>query len=165
MGEADSPLNFPGGSHVAEVELDPETGVIDLIKYVAVDDCGTLIDHTMVEGQLIGGIVQGISQVLGEAAHYDRDGQLLTATFMDYYMPRADILPKIELIDHPVPSPTNVLGAKGVGETGSNGGLTVTYSAVLDALRQVGVTTLDMPFTPVRVWQAIQDVKERNAAE
>jgi carbon-monoxide dehydrogenase large subunit len=165
MGEVEAPLNFPGGSHVCEVELDPDTGVIDLIKYVAVDDCGNLISHMLTEGQLYGGIVQGIGQVMGEKAHYDDNGQLLTASFMDYFMPRADMLPKIELVNHPVPTPTNVLGAKGVGETGSNGGLTCTYSAVMDALRQVGVTEMQMPFTPGRVWQAIQDAKQAKAAE
>ncbi|TAL02116.1 MAG: xanthine dehydrogenase family protein molybdopterin-binding subunit [Rhodospirillaceae bacterium] len=160
IGEVQSEVTFPGGAHVAEVELDPETGTIDVLSYLAVDDCGNVIDHTMVEGQIMGGIVQGVGQVMGEVAHYDQDGQLLTGSFMDYFMPRADLLTRIEIIDYPVPTPTNVLGAKGVGETGCTGGLTTTYSAVMDALRQVGVTQMDMPFTPGRVWEAIQEAKQ-----
>jgi len=159
VGEMTASLCFPGGSHICEVELDPDTGVIEIMNYVAVDDCGNLIDHTMVEGQLYGGILQGIGQVMGEKAIYDDDGQLLTGSFMDYFMPRADLLKRIELVDYPVPTPTNILGAKGVGETGSTGALTTTYSAVMDAMRQVGVAQMDMPFTPGRVWQAIQDAK------
>jgi carbon-monoxide dehydrogenase large subunit len=151
--------SFPGGAHVVEVEIDPETGIVEIVRYTAVDDFGTLIDETMVEGQLIGGVVQGIGQVLGEHAVYDKDGQLVTGSFMDYIMPRAEMLKKIDIYNHPVPSPNNVLGAKGVGESGAAGGLTTTYSAIMDALRPLGITQMDMPFTPVRVWQAIQQAK------
>ena len=150
---------FPGGAHVVEVEVDPDTGIVAIANYVAVYDCGTAIDRTTVEGQIHGGIVQGAGQALGEIAQYDNAGQLIAGSFMDYFMPRSDMVPKLELHEHSVPSPTNILGAKGVGESGTNGGLTTTYSAVMDALRQAGVTKLDMPFTPMRVWQAIQQAK------
>ncbi len=160
MGEAAVETTFPGGAHVAEVEVDPETGVVEFLNYVAVDDCGNAIDHTMVEGQLIGGIIQGVGQVMGEIAQYDENGQLVAGSFMDYFMPRADMVKRMELYDHGVPSPTNVLGAKGVGESGANGALTTAYSAVMDALRQAGVRQMDMPFTPVRVWQAIQQARQ-----
>lgn len=161
IGESGSFQAFPGGAHVAEVELDPETGVIEVINYVGVDDCGTVLHHGLLDGQLYGGIVQGIGQVLGEVAEYDENGQLLNGSFLDYIMPRAHTAPKIELYDHPVPSPTNELGFKGAGETGTTGALTTTYSAVMDAMRQLGVHQMDMPFTPGRVWQAIQEARLR----
>ena len=159
IGEVDAMGTFPGGSHAAEVELDPETGVFTMIAYAAADDNGNLIDHTLVEGQIIGGVVQGLGQMFGEVALYDAQGQLLTASFMDYFMPRADLVPDFRLASHPAPSPTNVLGIKGVGESGCSGALTATYSAVMDALAQVGVTQMDMPFTPCRVWEAIEKAK------
>jgi carbon-monoxide dehydrogenase large subunit len=161
ISEVSCTASFPGGVHVAEVELDPETGVIELVNYVAVDDTGNVIDHALVDGQIVGGIVQGVGQVMGELALYDNTGQLLTGTFMDYFMPRADLVPQLELVDHPVPSPTNILGVKGVGETGCSGGMSSTYSAVTDALRQVGVTQLNMPFTPARVWLAVQEANRQ----
>ena len=163
VSEASSMATFPGGVHVAEVELDPETGVIEILKYVAVDDTGNVIDHGLVDGQIIGGILQGVGQVMTELVQYDDAGQLITGSFMDYAMPGADLISNLELVDYPVPSPTNILGVKGVGETGCASGLTTTYAAVMDAMRQVGVTKMDMPFSPGRVWQGIYDAKHAAA--
>jgi aerobic carbon-monoxide dehydrogenase large subunit len=147
---------FPSGAHVAEVEIDQDTGELDVVNYVAADDCGNIFNHTLVEGQLHGGLMQGIGQVLGEHIAYDRDnGQLLSGSFMDYFMPRADNLPPITLIDCAVPSPANVLGAKGAGEAGATGSVPALANAVLNALRPLGVRKLDMPYTPSRIWQAI----------
>jgi carbon-monoxide dehydrogenase large subunit len=148
---------FPSGAHVAEVEIDPGTGVTKVLRYVAVDDCGTIVNHTLLEGQMHGGIMQGAGQVFGEQCVYDNEtGQLLTGSFMDYYMPRAGLLTAIELGDHPMPSPTNPLGVKGAGEAGTTGALPTLMNAILDALRPAGVTHLDMPATPARVWMALQ---------
>ena len=127
---------FPSGAHVAEVEIDPETGAARIVNYVAADDCGTIYNHTLVEGQLHGGLMQGIGQVFGEHIAYDPDtGQLLSGTFMDYFMPRAEDLPPITLIDCGVPSPANPLGAKGAGEAGATGSIPALANAVLDALK------------------------------
>jgi aerobic carbon-monoxide dehydrogenase large subunit len=153
---------FPSGAHVCEVEIDAATGVIELIRYVAVDDGGKIYNHTIVEGQTVGGLMQGIGQALGEHCVYEREtGQLLTGTFMDYYMPRADVLPEIALYDRPVPSPANPLGAKGVGEAGTTGAIPTIANAVIDALNPCGIVHLDMPFTPHRIWQAIRNAAER----
>jgi carbon-monoxide dehydrogenase large subunit len=149
---------YPSGAHVAEVEVDPATGGSRIVSYIAADDCGNIINHTLVEGQLHGGLMQGIGQVFGEHIAYDPDnGQLLSGTFMDYFMPRADILSPIRLIDCGVPSPVNVLGAKGAGEAGATGAVPALANAVLDALKPVGVRRLDMPYSPHRVWRAIQE--------
>lgn len=149
---------FPSGAHVAEVEIDPETGVTELIGYSAVDDCGKIYNHTLVEGQLLGGIMQGLGQIFGEHCIYDREsGQFLTGTFMDYYMPRADTLPQaFALRDRPTPSPSNPLGAKGAGEAGTTGAIPAVANAVMDALAPLGIHHLDMPYTPSKVWAAIQ---------
>ncbi len=149
---------FPSGAHVAEVEIDPDTGALDVKNYVAADDCGTVYNHTLLEGQLHGGLMQGLGQAVGERIAYDRDnGQLLSGTFMDYFMPKADnFSPPLTLIDCGVPSPANPLGAKGAGEAGTTGSVPALANAVLDALRQVGVRQLDMPYTSDRIWQAIQ---------
>ncbi|MFN0159667.1 MAG: xanthine dehydrogenase family protein molybdopterin-binding subunit [Burkholderiales bacterium] len=158
-GEVGLTRAFPSGVHVAEVEIDPETGATSVASYVAVDDCGTVLNHTLVEAQLHGGIAQGAGQVFGEHAAYDRaSGQLLSGSFMDYVMPRAGLLPAIETIEHCVPSPTNVLGAKGTGEAGTTGALPVLMNAIVDALRARGIAHLDMPATPARVWQALHRV-------
>jgi carbon-monoxide dehydrogenase large subunit len=147
---------FPSGAHVAEVEIDQETGVLSIVNYVAADDCGNIYNHTLVEGQLHGGMMQGIGQVIGEHIAYDRDtGQLLSGSFMDYFMPRAENLPPITLIDCGVPSPANALGAKGAGEAGATGSVPALANAVLDALKAVNVRQLDMPYTPDRIWRAI----------
>jgi carbon-monoxide dehydrogenase large subunit len=149
---------FPSGAHVCEVEIDPATGVLELIRYVAVDDAGKIYNHMIAEGQVVGGLVQGIGQAMGEHCVYEREsGQLLTGSFMDYYMPRADVLPGIALYDRPVPSPANPLGAKGVGEAGTTGAIPTIANAVIDALKPCGIAHLDMPFTPHRIWQAIRD--------
>ena len=148
---------FPSGAHVAEIEIDPETGAIDLRRYVAVDDCGRIINHTLVEGQLHGGIMQGIGQMLGEHCIYDREtGQLLTGTFMDYFMPRAEDLPALSLHHRPIASPSNPLGVKGTGEAGTTGAVPTIANAVMDALAPLGIRELDTPFTPFRVWSAIR---------
>jgi len=151
---------FPNGCHVAEVEIDPETGVAEIVKFTAVDDAGNIVNHQIVEGQMQGGITQGAGQVFGEQALYDSDsGQLLNASFMDYTMPRAGLVSGLTIREHPVPTASNPLGAKGVGEAGVSGSLPALMNAVLDALRQAGVTHFDMPATSQRIWQAIQEAK------
>jgi carbon-monoxide dehydrogenase large subunit len=149
---------FPSGAHIAEVEIDPDTGNLDILRYAAVDDCGRVFNHTIVEGQLVGGIMQAIGQVLGEYCVYDRDsGQFLTGTFMDYFMPRADSLPPALLMDErPTLSPSNPLGVKGAGEAGTTGAIPTLANAVLDALSPLGIHQLDMPYTPYTVWSAIR---------
>jgi aerobic carbon-monoxide dehydrogenase large subunit len=147
---------FPSGAHVAEIEIDPETGVIDIVRYVAVDDCGRVFNHTIVEGQLHGGVMQGIGQILGEHCVYDASGQFLTGTFMDYFMPRADTLPPFALFDRPTPSPTNPLGVKGAGEAGTTGAIPTVANAVMNALAPLGIHALGMPYTPYKIWKAIE---------
>ena len=147
---------YPSGAHVAEVEIDPATGEVTLQRYVAVDDCGVVLNHTLLDGQIMGGIAQGLGQVLGEQAVYDADGQFLSGSFMDYTMPRAETLPGICLHERPVPSPNNSLGVKGAGEAGTTGSLPAGMNAVLDALWPAGVRALDMPASPARVWAALR---------
>ena len=149
-------MSFPNGCHVCEVEVDPETGVVQVVGYAAVDDVGNVVHEAIVEGQIHGGVAQGLGQVLGEHVVYGADGQLLTASFMDYPMPRADDFPPLRLGHHVAPCTTNPLGAKGAGESGVAGSLPAAVNAVLDALATRGVTHLDMPMTPQRVWQALQ---------
>ena len=155
------PPNFvyPFGSHLAVVDVDPETGHVDLKRYVALDDCGPQINPTIVEGQVHGGVVQGIGQALWEEAVYDEDGQLVTGSMLDYALPRADQLPPIEVLSTVTPSPHHPLGVKGVGEAGTIASTVTVYNAVMDALRPLGVTSIDMPLTPERVWRAIQQAK------
>jgi len=161
-GEIPLPRSFPSGAHVAEVEIDPETGVVEILRYTAVDDCGRVINHVLLDGQLHGGIAQGIGQVMGEHAIYDpASGQLLTATFMDYEMPRADGMPEIRLYDRSIPSPGNPLGVKGAGEAGTTGAVPTVANAVIDALRPLGIHHLDFPYTPDRVWHAIREARGR----
>jgi len=147
---------FPSGAHVAEVEVDPDTGEVSLQRYVAVDDCGVVLNHTLLDGQIMGGIAQGLGQVLGEQCVYDEGGQLLSGSFMDYAMPHAELLPGITLMESPVPSPNNALGAKGAGEAGTTGSLPAAMNAVLDALWPAGVRRLDMPASAQRVWLALR---------
>ncbi len=149
---------FPNGCHVCEVEIDPATGVVTVDRYTAVDDCGRVVEPDVVHGQLHGGIAQGLGQVLGEHCVFDADGQMLTGSFMDYPMPRADDLPAFDIELHPVPSLTNPLGAKGVGEAGTVGAIPAAMNAVVDALRRAGAGPMDMPATPQRVWQCLQAV-------
>jgi carbon-monoxide dehydrogenase large subunit len=153
---------FPNGCHVAEVEIEPETGVVEVVSYVACDDAGNIINHQLVEGQMQGGITQGAGHILGERAIYDESGQLLTGSFMDYPMPRALLVDGLRVLHHPVPTATNPLGAKGVGEAGVTGSMPCIMNAILDALRTAGVTHFDMPATPLRVWQALQAAKAGN---
>lgn len=153
-------ITFPNGAQVAEVEIDPETGAISLERYVAVDDYGTLVNPLLTESQVHGGLAQGIGQALLEEAVYDPDsGQLLSATFMDYAMPRADDLPFFDLEMVEVPTRANPLGVKGSGQAGCIGAPQTVMNAVLDALRPLGVTHLDMPATPARIWRAIRDAQ------
>jgi len=162
-GEIPLPRSFPSGAHVAEVEIDPETGVVRILRYTAVDDCGRIINHVLLDGQLHGGIAQGIGQVMSEHAIYDpASGQLLTGTFMDYEMPRADGMPDIRLYDRSIPSPGNPLGVKGAGEAGTTGAVPTVANAVIDALRPLGIHSLDFPYTPDRIWHAIQAAKDRS---
>jgi carbon-monoxide dehydrogenase large subunit len=151
---------FTSGAHVAEVEIDPETGETTLVAYVAVDDIGTVVNEVLAEGQVVGGVAQAAGQIFGERCIYDAtSGQLLTGTFMDYTMPRADTLPPIRSAFFSTPSPTNTLGAKGVGETGTTGGLPTLMNAVIDALRSAGVDAFEMPATPARVWEALRQAR------
>ena len=150
---------FPYGSHLAVVEVDVDTGHVELTKYTALDDCGPQINPTIVEGQVHGGVVQGVGQALWEEAVYDESAQLTTGSMLDYALPRADRLPPIEVISTVTPSPHHPLGVKGIGEAGTIASTVTVYNAVLDALRPLGVTSIDMPFTPERVWRAIEDAK------
>ena len=153
---------FPNGCHIAEVEIEPETGSAEIVRYVACDDAGNIINHQIVEGQMQGGITQGAGHVFGEQAVYDADsGQLLTGSFMDYAMPRAVLVNNLTVLDYPVPTKTNPLGAKGVGEAGVTGSMPCLMNAVMDALRQAGVEHFDMPASPHRIWSALQAARGR----
>jgi aerobic carbon-monoxide dehydrogenase large subunit len=147
---------FPSGAHVAEIEIDAETGAAAIMRYTAVDDVGTVVNAVLAEGQIQGGVAQSAGQVFGEDCRYDAEsGQLLTGSFMDYVMPRADLVQDFRTIDHSVPSPNNLLGAKGAGEAGTTGALPTCTNAVLDALRAAGAAPLDLPATPARLWAAL----------
>ncbi|HUT48623.1 MAG TPA: xanthine dehydrogenase family protein molybdopterin-binding subunit [Alphaproteobacteria bacterium] len=155
---------FPNGCHAAEVEIDPETGTIKIERYVVVDDVGTVMNPPLLKGQVHGGVVQGIGQILMEDVVFEPGtGQLLSGSFMDYAMPRADDLSPIEVAENPVPSKTNPFGIKGAGEGGSVGAMPCMMNAIVDALAPVGVTWLEMPTTPERVWRAIRDAKGNGA--
>ena len=150
---------YPNGCHIAEVEVDPETGAIEVVSYACVNDFGVVVNPLIVAGQLHGGVVQGIGQALMEKTVYDSDGQLLTGSFMDYAMPRAADVPFFVLEDHPAPATTNPLGVKGCGEAGCAGALTSIMNAVIDALSEHGIRHIDMPLTPAIIWQALQAAK------
>ena len=158
-------FTFPGGCHICEVEIDPETGVVDVARFTAVDDIGRVINPMIVEGQVHGGVTQGIGQALLEGCVYDKDGQLLTGSYMDYCMPRADDVPSYDVSTHATLCTHNTLGVKGVGEVGAIGSPPTVINAVLDALADVGVKDISMPATPVKVWQAIQAARGAAAAE
>jgi aerobic carbon-monoxide dehydrogenase large subunit len=147
---------FPFGTHIAVVEVDAETGAVKFLRYVAVDDCGKIISPLLVEGQIHGGIAQGIAQALYEEVVYDEGGQLITATLMDYAVPKADMLPRYELASTVTPSPLNPLGVKGVGEAGTIGSTPCVVNAVLDALAPFGIRQIDMPLRPEKIWRAIK---------
>jgi carbon-monoxide dehydrogenase large subunit len=148
---------YPNGCHICEVEIDPETGEVELVSYVVVDDVGTVINPLTLHGQIHGGVVQGVGQILMEQVAYEPgSGQLLTASFMDYAIPRADTMCAMAIESNPVPTKTNPLGAKGAGEAGTVGALPAVMLAILNALAPLGVTELDMPATSPRVWRAIR---------
>ena len=154
-----SNFTYPFGAHISIVEVDPETGEIDLQRYVAVDDCGNIINPMLVDGQVHGGIAQGLGQAMYEGAVYDENGQLLTGSFMDYAIPKATQVPRFETEHTTTPSPVNPLGVKGVGEAGTIASSPCLVNAVVDALSPFGITDIDMPMTPNRVWQTIQDAQ------
>src|SRR5262244_3357000 len=152
---------WPNGCHVCEVEVDPDSGAVEIVSYSIVDDVGTVINPVTLKGQIHGGVAQGVGQALMEQVVYDREsGQLLTASFMDYAIPRGDVFPDMHIESNPVPKKLNPLGAKGAGEAGTVGALPAVMNAVVDALASVGVRQLDMPASPERVWRAIQDAKK-----
>jgi carbon-monoxide dehydrogenase large subunit len=162
------PVNFtyPGGCHIAEVEIDPDTGIVTLERYTAVDDVGTVINPMIVEGQLHGGIVQGVGQALYESAVYDEvSGQLLSGSFMDYTMPRADHVPNMNVQTHSTRCTHTPMGVKGCGEVGTIGSPAAVINAVVDALSHLGVQHVDMPATPNRIWRIIQNAAMPRAAE
>ncbi len=158
-GEVDGP-SWPNGTHICEVEVDPETGVSRVVRYTTVDDVGVAINPMLVTGQVHGGVAQGIGQALYEGVTYDGEGQLLTASYQDYCLPRADDIPPIQVtLDDSAPCRTNPLGAKGCGESGAIGGPPCITNGVLDALSEFGITSINTPLTPMKVWQAIRDAK------
>jgi carbon-monoxide dehydrogenase large subunit len=150
---------FPFGTHVAIVEIDAETGEVELVRYVAVDDVGKVINPLIVDGQVHGGIAQGVAQALYEGAVYDAQGQLATASLMDYAVPKAEDLPSYEVERTETPTDVNPLGVKGAGETGTIASTPAVVNAVVDALAPLGIEHLDMPLTPERVWRAIEQAR------
>jgi carbon-monoxide dehydrogenase large subunit len=154
--------NYPNGCHVCEVEIDSDTGRTEMVGYWVVDDVGTVINPMLLKGQIMGGIAQGMGQVLMESKIYDEAGQVLTGSFMDYAMPRADDFCAVTIEDNPVPTPTNPLGVKGAGEAGTVGSLSAGVNAIVDALSVLGIRHIDTPCTPYRVWQAIVDARARD---
>ena len=158
-------FSFPHGTHLAAVEIDTETGHVDLRKYVCVDDIGTVINPLIVEGQVHGGLAQGIAQALFEEANYDEQGTLVNGTLVDYTLPSAADLPSFETATVSTPATSNPLGVKGVGEAGTIASTPAIVNAVLDAVRHLGVTEIEMPTTSQRVWRAIQGAKGRSTQE
>jgi len=157
---ADTPTTYPNGCHIAEVEVDPETGSVTAVNYTAVDDSGRLLDHSITEGQLHGGIAQGLGQALMELGYYEPDnGQLVTGSFQDYALPRAQDMPPIHLEAQEVPATTNPLGVKGVGEAGTTASLAALMNAVADAIPGNAGATIDMPATAEKVWMACRTAK------
>jgi carbon-monoxide dehydrogenase large subunit len=154
---------FPFGAHACAVDVDPETGKVDVVRYVAVDDCGNPINPLLIDGQVHGGVVHAIGQALFEHVQYDEDGQLVTGTFVDYSLPTAAELPSIETDRTVTPSPVNSMGVKGVGEAGTIAASPAVTNAVIDALRPLGVTYINMPLSSMRVWQTIQEARGAGA--
>jgi carbon-monoxide dehydrogenase large subunit len=150
---------FPFGAHACIVDVDAETGRVDVVRYVSVDDCGPAINPKLIEGQIHGGVVHAIGQALYERIHYDETGQLVTGTFVDYALPSAADVPSFETDRTETPSPVNSLGVKGVGEAGTIAASPAILNAVIDALRPLGVTFMNMPLAPQNVWSAIQEAK------
>jgi carbon-monoxide dehydrogenase large subunit len=155
----EAPSAYPNGCHVCEVEIDAETGVVEVVRYTSVNDFGVMVNPLMVQGQVHGGVAQGIGQALMESVRYSEDGQILSGSFMDYAIPRAADVPFIGFAAHSVPARTNPLGAKGCGEAGCAGSLPSVMNAIVDALKPLGITHMNMPATPERVWEAIQAAK------
>jgi carbon-monoxide dehydrogenase large subunit len=155
---------FPFGAHACVVDVDVETGKIKVVRYVAVDDCGPAINPMLIDGQVHGGITHGIGQALFERIHYDEDGQLSTGSFVDYALATAAELPSFETDRTETPSPVNSLGVKGVGEAGTIAASPAVTNAVIDALRPLGVTYINMPLSPMRVWEAIEEAKGKAGA-
>ena len=162
ISDGPSASTYPNGCHIAEVEVDPETGAVEVASYACVNDFGVVVNPMIVAGQLHGGVVQGIGQALMEKTVYDGEGQLLTGSFMDYAMPRAVDVPSFVLEDHPAPAKTNPLGVKGCGEAGCAGALTSIMNAVIDALAERGIRHIDMPLTPASIWQALRDAEAKS---
>jgi carbon-monoxide dehydrogenase large subunit len=150
---------FPFGTHVAVVEVFPETGEVEILEYYSVDDCGPRINPLLVEGQVHGGLAQGIAQALWEEVRYDENGQLLTGTLMDYAIPKASMLPSFVTDETVTPSPLNPLGAKGIGEAATIGSTPTIANAVMDALAPFGIEHLDIPLTPQKIWRAIREAR------
>jgi carbon-monoxide dehydrogenase large subunit len=164
-GEVDGP-SWPNGAHICEVEVDPETGVSKVVRYTAVDDVGIAINPMLVTGQVHGGIAQGIGQALYEGVFYDPEGQLLTASYQDYCVPRAEDIPSIEVaLDESAPCRSNPLGVKGCGESGAIGGPPCITNGVMDALSELGIKTLNTPLSPLKIWQAIQEANSRQTPQ
>jgi carbon-monoxide dehydrogenase large subunit len=157
-------FTFPFGTHIAVTEVDPETGQVKILRYVAVDDVGRVVNPMIVDGMVHGGIAQGVAQALWESGVYDSSGQLLTGTMMDYALPKADQLPFFETDRTETPSPVNPLGVKGAGETGTIASTPAVANAVMDALAPLGVSHIDLPLTPDRIWRAIRDAKKGRRA-
>ena len=158
----ETPQTFPNGCHIAEVEIDPETGHVEIAAYTAVDDCGNVLDPMIVAGQTQGGLASGFGQALLEDAIYDRDsGQLVTGSFMDYAMPRAEDMPPLRDAMHNVPATTNPLGIKGVGEAGTTAAIAAVMNAVADAIPGGAGAHLDMPATPEKIWHACQQAQQK----
>jgi carbon-monoxide dehydrogenase large subunit len=154
---------FPFGAHACVVDVDVETGKVEIRRWVAVDDCGPAINPMLIDGQVHGGIAQGAGQALFEQIVYDADGQLVTGTFVDYALPTAAELPSFETDRTETPSPVNSLGVKGIGEAGTIAASPAVVNAVIDALRPLGVSFINMPLTPMRVWQAIEEARGRGS--
>jgi carbon-monoxide dehydrogenase large subunit len=158
------PSTYPNGCHVAEVEIDPDTGVVQVVRYSGVNDFGTIVNPMLVAGQMHGGVAQGIGQALMEEVSYDSSGQPITGSLMDYAMPRAEDIPLMMVGNHPSPAKSNPLGTKGCGEAGCAGSLTTIVNAVIDALSEFGVGQIEMPLTPERVWRVIHDARKSKVA-
>jgi carbon-monoxide dehydrogenase large subunit len=151
--------NFPNGVHICEVEVDPETGKVEVVKYNVVDDVGTVMNPLLLKGQIVGGVAMGVGQILKEDINFDAGGQLTTGSFMDYAMPRAHDFCAIEVKANPVPTKTNPIGSKGAGEAGCVGAMPAVANALVNALSEFGVKHIEMPATPERVWRAIGNGK------
>jgi len=156
-GSSAHPPTFPNGCHACELEIDPETGAVEILRYSVVDDVGTVLNPLLLHGQIVGGIAQGVGQILMEDIRFDADGQILTGSFMDYAMPRAENFSPFRIRSNPVPTKTNPLGVKGAGEAGCVGALPAVANALVDALAEFGIRDVPMPATPERLWRAMRE--------